>query len=256
MLKKLLEERPAFPEEISRLVQGALLYDSSCSENARVYYADNGLFVKTAASGTLAHEARMGSIFARRKLGPEVVCYRKDEMDWLVTKEVPGQDLTHFLDRPALLCRRMGERLRELHAQRWKDMPEAPAFALYEQAIARGVKTANFQRYVLLNSFAITTEEEAFVLASENRSALKRDVLIHGDACLPNMMMAGDKITSFIDFSASGAGDRHVDLFWAVWSLAFNLKTERYADAFLDAYGREAVDNTLLRTVAALEALG
>lgn len=256
MQKVPLNERPFLPGAIDKLVGQAALYDSSCSENARVYYADNGLYVKTSAKGTLAHEGRMGRLFAACGLGPEVLLHLEAERDWLVTREAPGQDLTHFLDRPELLCRQMGQALRRLHEHSAADLPEAPAFSLYRESIKRGVSEANFQKYVLLDSFHIPTQEEAFLLAQEGLSALRQDVLIHGDACLPNMMMADGQITSFIDFSASGAGDRHIDLFWAVWSLSFNLKTEGYTALFLDAYGRDKVDEQKLRIVAALEALG
>lgn len=254
MRKTLLEERLSFPDAIEKMIGQAQVYDSSCSENARVYYAENGLYVKTAAKGALAHEAQMGRLFAARQLGPEVLYYA--EGDWLVTREVPGQDLTHFLDQPERLCHQMGYVLRKLHEHKAGDAPEAPAFSLYHEGVKRGVCEADFQKYVLLDSFGIRTHEEAFGLAKEGLSALRQDVLIHGDACLPNMMMADGKITSFIDFAASGAGDRHIDLFWAVWSLAFNLKTERYTALFLDAYGRDKVDEQKLRIVAALEALG
>ena len=70
------------------------------------------------------------------------------------------------------------------------------------------------------------------------------------------MMMENGKITSFIDFAASGAGDRHVDLFWALWSMKFNLKTEKWSDVLLDAYGRQHIDTELIRGIAALEAVG
>ena len=97
------------------MIGTAAVYDSSCSQEARVYYGENGLYVKTAAKGSLAHEARMGRLFAARKLGPDVLLYLEKEKDWLVTREAAGQDLTHFLDRPELLCRQMGRALRQLH---------------------------------------------------------------------------------------------------------------------------------------------
>lgn len=258
MRKVFLEEekRPCFPEEIRRMVQGSALYDSSCGDTARVYYAENGLYVKTTAAGCLAHEAKMGRIFWERGLGPEVILYLSGRQDYMVTREVPGQDLTHFLEEPLLLCREMGEKLRQLHAFTGQGLPAAPTYALYDQALARGVNPKNFQKYVLLDSFAIASPETAFALARQGRDALSRDTLIHGDACLPNFMMEKGRITSFIDFAASGAGDRHIDLFWAVWSLAFNLKTEKYTAAFLDAYGRDGVEMEKVRMVAAMEALG
>lgn len=62
MRKVFLEEekRPCFPEEIRRMVQGSALYDSSCGDTARVYYADNGLYIKTAAAGPLPTKRRWG----------------------------------------------------------------------------------------------------------------------------------------------------------------------------------------------------
>ena len=59
-----------------------------------------------------------------------------------------------------------------------------------------------------------------------------------------------------IDVGCGGVGDRHIDLFWGVWTLAYNLKTDRYGERFLDAYGRDGVDVSLLHVIAAAEAFG
>jgi len=48
-------------------------------------------------------------------------------------------------------------------------------------------------------------------------------------------------------------GDRHLDLFWGIWSLWFNLKTDRYRERFLDVYGREMVNEDVFPVIAALE---
>jgi kanamycin kinase len=44
-----------------------------------------------------------------------------------------------------------------------------------------------------------------------------------------------------------------MDLYWAIWSLEYNLKTDRYTDYFLDQYGRENIDFQLLKVVTAFE---
>jgi hypothetical protein len=62
-----------------------------------------------------------------------------------------------------------------------------------------------------------------------------------------------DKDGGFIDLGSGGVGDRHVDVFWAVWTLFFNLKTDRYRERFIDAYGREKINEDMLRVVAAIE---
>ena len=64
------------------------------------------------------------------------------------------------------------------------------------------------------------------------------------------------RFSGFIDLGNGGLGDRHVDLFWGAWTLRYNLKTDRYCDIFFDAYGREAINPTLLRAIAAIETFG
>ena len=85
---------------------------------------------------------------------------------------------------------------------------------------------------------------------------LKSDVLLHGDYCLPNIMLNNWQFSGFIDVGNGGRGDRHIDLFWGIWSLNFNLKTDRYRNRFLDAYGRDKVDEARLHVVAAAEVFG
>ena len=87
----------------------------------------------------------------------------------------------------------------------------------------------------------------------DGRGALKSDTLLHGDYCLPNIMLDDWRFSGFIDLGNGGVGDRHVDIFWGVWTLFYNLKTHKYADRFLDAYGREAVDRDALMAIAAAE---
>jgi kanamycin kinase len=64
------------------------------------------------------------------------------------------------------------------------------------------------------------------------------------------------KFSGFIDLDCGGIGDRHVDLFWAIWTLRYNLKTNRYRERFMDAYGRAKINEDYLRVVAAVECWG
>lgn len=82
---------------------------------------------------------------------------------------------------------------------------------------------------------------------------LKCDTLIHGDFCLPNVMFADGKFSAFIDLGLAGVGDKHIDIYWVLWSLNYNLKTDKYTDYFLDLYGRENVDMEVLKIVAEVE---
>ena len=97
------------------------------------------------------------------------------------------------------------------------------------------------------------TAEEAWHEIERHGHLLATDTLLHGDYCLPNILLDNWRFSGFIDLAAGGMGDRHFDLHWGLWSLAFNLNTHRYRDRFLDAYGRDAVEEELLRATAALE---
>lgn len=64
------------------------------------------------------------------------------------------------------------------------------------------------------------------------------------------------KLSGFIDVGCGGVGDRHIDIFWGIWSLFFNLKTDKYCGRFLDAYGRDKADESCLKIIAAAEVFG
>jgi aminoglycoside phosphotransferase len=61
--------------------------------------------------------------------------------------------------------------------------------------------------------------------------------LVHGDACLPNIIVGNDGSHGYIDLGDMGVGDVEVDLSAAVWSLQYNLGPG-FGRAFLTAYGR------------------
>lgn len=60
------------------------------------------------------------------------------------------------------------------------------------------------------------------------------DTLIHGDFCLPNILVNDGKISGFIDLGDSGIGDPWRDYAWCIWSLRYNLKTDAYTGLLLE----------------------
>lgn len=63
------------------------------------------------------------------------------------------------------------------------------------------------------------------------------NTLIHGDYCLPNILVKNDKVVGFIDLGQSGIGDPWNDYAWCIWSLECNLKTNKYTNILLDKLG-------------------
>ena len=64
------------------------------------------------------------------------------------------------------------------------------------------------------------------------------------------------RFSGFIDLGNGGVGDKHIDLFWGAWTLNFNLKTDKYRNRFLDAYGRSDIEEEIFRVIAAAEVFG
>ncbi len=62
-------------------------------------------------------------------------------------------------------------------------------------------------------------------------------VFTHGDFCLPNVFFRGGQVEGIIDFGRCGVSDRWQDISLCMRSLAYNLGTDRYNEALLDALG-------------------
>lgn len=250
----------AFPQAYHNLLTGVRVYDSSCSPEARVWFIDRdgGYYLKRAPRGSLEKEALLTRYFHKKGLSAEVLDDRSDAYDWLLTARVKGEDCTHqdYLDEPVRLCDLLAERLRLLHETDGTDCPVQNRMraymALAEENYARGAYDLSY--YEDYDPHA--TADGVWQVAREYSRYFKNDTLLHGDYCLPNILLDGWRFSGFIDLGNGGVGDRHVDLYWGAWTLRFNLGTDCYRERFFDAYGRDKIEPELLRAVAACEVFG
>ena len=250
-----------FPPVFHSLLTEAPVYDSSCSPEARVLYIEKegGLYLKSAAAGSLAREAAMTRFFHGKGLGTEVLDYRTEgERDWMLTVRVKGEDCTHtdYLSHPERLCDLTATLLRELHECDTAGCPIPDHTVRYLSLSEQNYRTGNYDASLFPDNWGYASADEAWQMIEAEGHRLETNTLLHGDYCLPNIMLDGWRFSGFIDVGNGGVGDRHVDLFWGAWSLFFNFKTDRYRDRFFDAYGRDRVDLDLLRVVAACEVFG
>ena len=248
-----------FPSALREILSNAPLYDSSCSREARVYFIDKnrGLYLKTAPKGTLAREAEMTRFFHGRGLAAEVLAYLSEETDWLLTARVDGEDCTDgaYLGNPTRLCDIWAETLRALHEMPTEGCPVPDRTAEYLATVEKNYRAGMYDPS-LFPEGERPTAEEAWRCVREGGHLLVSDTLIHGDYCLPNVMLENWHLRGFIDLGNSGVGDRHIDLYWGAWTLRYNLNTDEYRQRFFDAYGRDRVDEDRLRIVAAAEVFG
>ena len=249
-----------YPRAFHSLMEGAAVYDSSCSPEARVIFIDRdgGYYLKSAPKGTLEREASLDRYFHQKGLGAEVLEYLSDEKDWLLTARVEGEDCTHatYLEDPKRLCDLLAERLRMLHELDFSDCPVKDRMGEYLATVERNYRNGCYDTDLFPDNWGYASAEEAWNVVEKHRHLFQNDTLLHGDYCLPNIMLRDWKFSGFIDLGNGGVGDRHVDLFWGAWTLNFNLGTDQYRDRFLDAYGRDRVQEEMLRLVAAAEVFG
>ena len=258
--KKISVRTEEYPAEFQIFLQNADVYDSSCSPEARVIFIDKdgGYFLKTAPKGTLKTEAEMTSFFHEKKLGAEVLAYLSTDQDYFLTARIPGEDCTFaaYLENPKKLCDTTAMLLRELHETDFSGCPVQNRLKTYAETARKNYKNGAYDLSYFTDIYGTITADEAFHLAENGLSVLKNDTLLHGDYCLPNIMLDDFRFSGFIDVGNGGVGDRHIDLYWGAWTLNFNLKTDRYRTRFFDAYGKDLVDEEKLRTVAAFEVFG
>lgn len=244
-----------FPECFHRLLSSSAVFDSSCSPEATVWYIDKGFYLKAAPKGALKRETEMTRFLHSKDLAPEVIHYEEAERDWLLTLRVPGEDCTHaqYLEDPMRLSALLGERLRQLHELDGANCPVPDKITHYLDTARKNYEAGKFHA----PSFpAAACAEEAWRFVEEHTSCLDTATLIHGDFCLPNVMLENWAFTGFIDVGSGGLGDRHIDLHWGAWSLGYNLGTDAYRERFLDAYGRDKINPDIFPIIGAIEAFG
>ncbi len=210
-----------YPIELCRFIKDAVMYDSSSHPTMKVLYSSLGYYIKIAEKGMLSTEMQMAELFYSKSIGVKPILYISEEKDYMVTTPAVGESALDYLSEPEKLCEALADAMKRLHSMPVTDVPVSQCMELY-------------------------SGDNKFV-------SLKQDTFIHGDFCLPNIMLDDWRFSSFIDVGLAGAGDRHIDIYWVLWSLNFNLKTDKYTDLFLDLYGRDKVDMDILKLVAETE---
>ena len=249
-----------FPDTLHHFLSGADIFDSSCSSEARVYFIDkdDGFYLKTAPAGTLKTETEMTVFFHRKGLSAEVLAYEALDQDYFLTRAVPGEDCIHpqYLDDPKRLAESMGILLRRLHEVDSSGCPVTDRTSAFIAATASNHQLGKWHPSRRPKKMRQASIDDVWALVQQFSGELKNDTLIHGDYCLPNIMLDNWKFSAFLDMGNGGVGDRHMDLFWGCWSLNFNLKDSRWCSRFLDAYGRDRIDLDILKAIGAFETFG
>ena len=242
-----------FPLALQPYLEGVETIDCSGRSIATTLYLESGYYLKIAPKGSLVNEAMFTKWFNAKGLSAEVVLFLSENKDYLLTRKAAGEVLTACLDQPKALCKALAMGLHQLHSLSAKDFPVSDKMDVYIQIAEDNYHKGCFDKSLLVPEIDFANADEAWQLFQANKHRLQRNVIVHGDYCLPNVLMKDSKFSAMIDLGQAGVGDRHIDLYWALWSLWYNLGTDQYTDCFLDYYGHDLINQDLLKTIAAIE---
>ncbi len=246
-----------YPLPIRKYLQDANIYDSSSSKQASVLFSDKGYFIKSSAKGALRREAEMTRYFHSKRIAPKVLEYIDSDKDWLVTQKIKGSDCIDgkYLSDPKRLCDTMAQLLRELHGRDFADCPIKDHTSNFLYTAEKNYLAGICDRD-MLDDIGYKDPNDVWQEITVQSDILQNDTLLHGDYCLPNIILDNWKFSGFIDLDCSGVGDKHVDIFWGIYTLYYNLHTDKYTQRFIDAYGKDLIDSEKLRLISKIEIFG
>ena len=248
----------ALPDPLRSVLPNERWEHVMVGESSAEVYRSSRFVLKMQPKGdfdTLFDEYERLRYFAGRVPVPNVVAYHiENGLEYLAMERLSGTDMSHpdAKRHPRRNVELLARALRDLHALPIHDCP-------FDRSLR--VRLAEARERVRLG----LVDEEDFDDERHGRRAIdllddvERDcpehedlVMTHGDAYVLNVMVVDEVLAGFIDVGRAGIADRHMDLALAASSLAFYYG-EGFDQMFLDAYGREKVDEGKLQFYSLLD---
>ena len=180
---------------------------------------------------------------------------------WLLLSAAPGvmaQDAAQG-DIPALV-RALGEGLRRIHAVPIADCPFDARLGVLLARAARNIAVGLVDDLDIRAVHGIAPLDLLRRLEATRPSEPTADlVFVHGDYCLPNILLTRDgagvpRVSGLLDWGRAGVSDRYQDLAIGVRSLRHNLGPG-WESLFFEAYGLTDPDPARLAYYEALDEL-
>jgi kanamycin kinase len=201
--------------------------------------------------GVLANEAQRIN-WARRKttlpVSPSAATVGSPYLGLLFTRTLEGVPAHHliFTLGPVRLVHALSESMKQVQAVSATDFPFSPPDWAHDKA-------ASLDRIHQLNElrrngkklhpgFDELSEKELISVIEQGPDSYKGRVFVHGDLCMPNMLMSQDgKFTGLIDLGTLHTGDATLDIALLAWCINDNLGP-KWADYFLGLHGYSSDD--------------
>ncbi len=220
------------PESIRSLIgqRQGLTDRIGCSSSTVILYDDMVLKIEPPSPENETAAVMMRYLASKLPVPALLADVTDSGLRYLLMYRVPGvmSCAAEWLDRPNALIDRLAEGLHMLWAVDVTDCPRR--FDLdHELAAARrraesGLVdlSARIPAHDMLLPDALRDPLRLIQYLEENRPT-EELVLSHGDFCLPNLLLDGERIGGFIDLGACGTADRWRDITMCLVSLRRNL---------------------------------
>ena len=159
---------------------------------------------------------------------PKVICYEEDSLyQYLLMSRITGKMSCdeEFMSQPEILTKKLAEAIKMLWRVDISDCPRIRSLDLeLEEAKIRVENNLIDMENAEPNTFGAGGFKDPKELLSwlfENKPDYE-PVLSHGDLCLPNIFIDGEKISGFIDLNDIGIGDKWKDIALCYRSLRWN----------------------------------
>lgn len=194
-------------------------------------YGREALFLKVAPpaeSALLQGEAERLRWLAGKAPVPEFIDFAEDSRGaYLLMSAVIGTPLIAFNNADQMLQQEMvvllGNALATLHATEiGMSFPSNPVEGVPPRSLEVEFEPLEGRQAEILRGL-------------QARWPLAQRVFVHGDPCLPNVLVRDGELAGFVDLGGAGVGDPFKDLALALWSLEYNYGVG-WEDALLGAY--------------------
>ena len=217
------------PKSIQRNIAGKAYRTDDVGMSKAKIYVFNDCVLKIDAKRQKNDETVAMMRWLEGKLPvPKVICYEQDEeRQYLLMSRVPGRMSCdeYYLSRPRELVARLAEALQLLWSVDITDCPRSRG--LDEELAEARFRVEN--GLVDIGNVEPTTfgpggfQNPADLLRwLETNKPDYEPVLSHGDLCLPNIFIDGDRVSGLIDLGACSIGDRWRDIALCYRSLRWN----------------------------------
>ena len=224
-----MKDEMRFPERISELIRGKEYKTEDIGmSDAKILVFDDSVLKIEKINKANDETVQLMRWLEGKLPTPKVLCYEQDsEYQYLLMSRIKGKMSCddEYMSKPEVLVKRLAEAIKML----WSiDVSDCPRIRDLDTELKEARYNVENGLVDVNNCEPSTFGENGFkdpedlLTWLENSKPNYEPVFSHGDLCLPNIFIEGDKVSGLIDLGAGGIGDKWRDIALCYRSLRWN----------------------------------